>query len=276
METIEDLQGVLIRSFDTFIDTIMAGAPKVLVAILIVVVGWAVARVISTVVAKGLKVLRFEKVMSKVNEFPFIKNSEMTIDGIAIIKKFVYWIVLLFFFVMMSDMFGWHSVSGSIRDVLAYVPKLLGAVIILVVGFYICKILRDLIKSALSSLELSSARIISNVVFYFLAVIVSVTALSQAGVSTTVLTPNVMIIIGSIMIAFTISFSIGSREVITNIISSTYGKRKFKVGDRIRIGEHHGTISRIDSIAVTLSSDKSDIILPAKVLINEEIEVFKD
>jgi len=107
-----------------------------------------------------------------------------------------------------------------------------------------------------------------------LFIFIAITALNQAGVDTDIITSNITLILGSILLAFAISYGFASRNLASNMLSSYYGKGKFTEGQRIRIGDEEGVIVRIDSISVTLQQEKQQLVFPSKRLVEEEVIIL--
>ena len=270
-----DVLDTIIRSLTTTIDMIVGAIPKIIGALVLLLVGWLVAKIVAYIVAKILKAIHLNQALQKLNDLPIIKDASFEIDGVKILSKFVYWIILLVFFITATDTMGWPEVSTKISDLISYLPMLLSALVIFLIGFYIANLLKGLVHSTLHSLEVSSASVVSNAVFYILLIFITITALNQAGVDTAIITSNVTMILGAILLAFAISFGLGSRDILTNILSSIYGKKNFEVGDRVKIGDIQGEITKIDNISVTVKTAGSDFVIPAQKLVSEQIEKLK-
>ncbi|MGB0423326.1 MAG: hypothetical protein ACPGED_03340, partial [Flavobacteriales bacterium] len=129
---------------------------------------------------------------------------------------------------------------------------------------------------AANSIGVSGAKAISNIVFYVLMVFVAVTALNQAGIDTGIVTSNLTLIIGSILLAFAISYGFASRSIVTNMLSSYYGKGKYHEGQKLQIGDVVGDVVKIDSLSITLKTNKGLEVLPSKLLIEEHITILSD
>lgn len=273
MEKITDLTQVAFQSLRVLAQTFMLALPNILGAIFLIVLGWLVGKLAAFVVRRTLKVLGFDKLTERLNINEIFGNPSFEIFPSQVVGKFVYWIIVLLFFVTASDTLGWSVVSNAISDLLMYLPQLFSAIIIFVIGFYIASFVRRGLRSVLESLAVSSARIISSFAFYLIVVIISITALNQAGVDTRAVTSNVTIILGGIILAFSVSFGIGSRDILTNILSSFYTKGNFKVGQEIEIGELKGTIERIDITSCVLQTSKGKTIIPVKTLLAEQVKI---
>lgn len=272
METINEWKKVLFSSFQEFASTIMHALPNIMGALLLLIFGWLIARSMRYLIRKILHTKSLESVTQWVNELPWAQRSDVTVDGASIIARFVYWIVLLLFFVAASETLGWSAVSQTIGRLLSYLPALLSAVVIAIVGLYIAQVVKKLILATLHSLEVGSAKIISNFAFYIIAVFVILTALEQAGVDTTIITSNVTLIIGAIMASFAIAFALAAKDILQNMLSSFYSRQNFSVGNIIKINDIKGEITRLDSVSVVIKTTSSEVILPARTLISEKVE----
>ena len=104
----------------------------------------------------------------------------------------------------------------------------------------------------------------------------SITALNVAGVDTTLITSNILIVFGGVLIAFAIAYGFAARDILTNILSSYYGKDRFQPGMRVRIGNDEGVVEKVDSINITLRTADRLVLIPTRALITERIEVVDD
>lgn len=273
MEKITDLTQVGLRSLMALVQSFMSALPNILGALFLLFLGWMIAKVISYVVVKALKTMGFNKLSEKLNINEMFGASGFEITPSKIVGKFVYWVIILLSFVTASDTLGWSMVSESISNLLAYLPELFSAIVLFVVGFHIASFVRKGLRGILESLSVSSARIISGFAFYLIVVIITLTALNQAGVDTDIVTSNVILIIGGIVLAFVVSFGFGSRDILTNILSSFYSKNNFHVGQEIEMIGLSGIIEKIDITSCTIKSKDKIIIIPVKRLLTENVTI---
>ena len=275
MSYLEQWRQISLESLTTLGEQIMRILPGILAALLLLLVGWLLAKLFSRIISRLFRLLHFDKLAGRINELKWIQKSEYKIVPSKIIGKFVYWVILLLFIITATDTLGWSAVSQSFNQLITYLPQLFSAIIIFVVGFYLSNLIRDFIKSTLRSFEIASASVLSETAFYIIMIIVSITALEQAGVETSLLTSNITIIIGSFLLAFAVAFAISSRDVFKNILSSYYGKGNFHVGQYIKYDNKRGEIVKIDRMHVTIKEGKSRYIIPTSRLISEEIEIVE-
>ena len=272
METLQQWEDMLFSSLNTFSQRIFNVLPNLVGALLLLLIGWLIAKGVSLAIRKVLQSKTMHRMTERLNKLAVLQRSDVSVDSVRIISQFVYWVILLIFFVAASETLGWTAVSRTLNNLINYLPALLSAIVIALIGLYLAQTIRSVIRAALHSLQVGAAKLIGNLAFYLIASIVILTALEQAGVDTRIVTANLTLMIGAVVGAFAISFAIASRHVLENILASFYGRKNFAVGDKIRLGEVEGTIVRIDSVSVVISTGTSEMVVPAHTLVTERIE----
>ena len=193
----------------------------------------------------------------------------------GIMEVFAKWILFLAFLIAAADVMNWEILSREISNLLGYLPKLLSAIAIFMVGMYIAKFVRTAIDGFYNSFDLAGGKIISNLAFYIIAIIISITALNQAGIDTTVITNNVTIILGAFLLAIAIGFGLGAKKLIGDILLTFYTRRNYEVGDKVNIAGREGVVKAIDNISMILENEKGKIIIPIKEVSESQAEVLK-
>ena len=275
MEKITDLTQVALQSLIALGQSLMSALPNILGAIFLLVLGWLIAKGTSFVIRKTLRAMQFDRLSEKINLEEILGRTGLEITPSKVVGKFVYWVIILLFFVTASDTLGWVVVSQSISDLLSYLPRLFSGIVIFVIGYYIATFVKQGLSGILESLAVSAHRIISRSAFYIILIIITITAFNQAGVDTDILTSNVTIIIGGVVLAFAVSFGIGSRDILANVLSSFYTKNNFQVGQQIEIGDVKGTIEKIDITSCLIKTKDSTVVIPVKKLLTEKVEIRK-
>jgi len=192
-----------------------------------------------------------------------------------LISKFFYWLILLLVITTASDALGWYVVSEQVSNLINFLPKLLLAIVFFAVGTFVATFLRDLIRSTTSSLGIGAGMIISNGVFYFLFIIITLTALEQAGMDTSLITSNLLLIIGAVLTAAAISYGFASREILSNILAAFFSRRTFKEGQTIEVDGVRGKIVEVTNISVTVKSgEKEKTVIPSHQLISRKVKII--
>ena len=168
------------------------------------------------------------------------------------------------------------GVTNAINALFAYLPTFFTAAAIFLVGLWGAELVKDAVATMMESVGLSGGKVLASVLFGVIVVFTSITALNMAGVDTTLITSNIIAVVGGLLLAFCIAYGFAARDILTNILSSYYGKDRFKPGMRVRIGADEGTIEKIDSISIAIRTSDKLVLLPTKHLISERIEILSE
>lgn len=274
MNEVSTWSELFFRSLTTFGQTLMSAMPSIIGAIVILLLGWLFAKLVSGAINRILKAVKFNKLAENVNVKDFLEKANIQLSPNVLISKFVYWLLILLVVITAADTLGWSAVSDEISKLLGYLPRLLAAIVFFIIGVYIATFVRDVIRGATKTLGISAGRVISAFVFYLLLILVTLTALGQAGVDTSIITSNLLLIIGSIMAAAAISYGFASRDVLSNILGSFFSRRTFAVGQTIEIDGQRGKIVQMTNISVTIQiSENEKLVIPAHQLITKQIKI---
>ncbi|MGM0545752.1 MAG: mechanosensitive ion channel family protein [Bacteroidota bacterium] len=260
------------NSFSSFWDTLIGILPSIVGAILLIAIGWGIAKLVSIGIRKLLESLHFDKLGTKILNYTSLKIDQDQVKPSQWVGTFAFWIILLVFFMSASDTLGWNVVSASISSLVNYIPQLFSALLVFAIGMYLAFFVRSFVSTTLESLGMSASEILSEIIFYILLIIIGTTALEQAGIDTAIITTNISIILGGILLAFAIGFGYSSRELLANALSSFYVKDTFSVGQTIKIDGMVGKISHISHIKTIIRTDRGEFIIPTKRLLTENVE----
>lgn len=247
--------------------------PKLFFALIILFIGWIIANILARITRKILKAVQVDKLMDKIQEVDMFAGINTTIS--AIVGKLVYWFTFITFLIMSTQILGVEPLTKGLGSIMAYLPKVITAIIFFVIGVIVANLIKNIIQAAMSSMDLAAGRFIAGFIFYFLVVLIAITSLNQAGLDTDIITDNIKILIAGILLAFAIGYGLSSKDVMSNLLGSFYSKNKFSIGQSIRFKDHRGKIVSIDNTSITLELEPGrKLIIPQSKITNEEIEVF--
>jgi small-conductance mechanosensitive channel len=275
MNGLQRLSDLFIESLRVFGEKFMDTIPSILIAIIVILITWLLARMISGAFQKVLEIVHFDRLAEKIKLTQFLKQSGTQLTPSAIISRIIYWTIVILVIAAAAEALSWTAVSYQIQRLWDYTPNLVMAGVIFSIGVYLSSIVRDFIRSSTSSLGISTGRILSSVIYYVLVVMVVLTALEQAKIDTKILATNLLIIIGAIMLAASISYGLASKDVLSNILAGFFNKRTFQKGMVIEIDGIRGTIVEMTNIAVTLQVNESEkIVIPSHQLLTNRVKII--
>ena len=275
MESISQWKDLIIQSLTSMGEKIMTTIPNIIGAIIVLVLGWIITKIVVYLLKRVFKFAKIDLLSEKINDLKLLGKSEISIPITNAITVFVKWIMFLVFLIIAADIMNWTIVSQEIGNLLRYLPKLFSAIALFMIGIYIARFVKKAIQGFYESFDLAGSKIISSIVFYIIAIIISITALNQADIDTTVVTNNVTIILGAFLLAISIAFGLGSKEVVGDLLRTFYTRKNYELGDHIKLEGIEGTVEAIDNISMTLSTTKGKLILPIKDVVESKVEILK-
>lgn len=173
---------------------VLTFAPKLVAFLLILIIGLVVAKLISKAVDKILERVGFDRAVERGGVKRALAKSQY--DASSIVGKIVYYALVLFVLQLAFGVFGPNPISVLITGVIAFLPKLFVALIIVVVASAIAAAVRDLLSNTLSGL--SYGKMLANLASIFILGLGIIAALNQVGIALTVTLPVLVAILGTI------------------------------------------------------------------------------
>lgn len=250
--------------------------PNIIGALAVLFIGWLLAKIISRIIERLFKAIKLDDLAEKLNDIDLLRGSEVKIKPSVVISKIVYYIIMLIVVAVSADFLALKILSTQVEGLIDYVPKLITAGLIMVMGLLLSNMVKELVATTFRSIGMNSGTLISNIIFYFLFISIALSALKQALVETGFIENNLTIIISGIMLAFAIGYGYASRSVMANFLGSLYSKPKFRVGEIIRVKNTKGKIIGMDNTSLILrTGDARRVVIPLSLLTEEEVEIFE-
>ena len=174
--------------------SVVAIAPKALLFLVILVVGWLIAKLIGKAVDKILERVGFDRAVERGGIRRALEHSNY--DASTIVGKIVYYALVLFVLQMAFGVFGPNPVSGLLTAVIAFLPRLFIALVIIVVVAAIAAGVRDIVANSLSGF--SYGRTVANIASVFIIGLGVIAALSQMGIAVAVTLPVLVAVLATV------------------------------------------------------------------------------
>lgn len=277
MEDIKTWSELFLTSLQNLWLHFVDALPSILAGITLIVLGLLLAWLARLLMVRFLRLVKFDSVQDKFKGGSLLQPLFKKRGPSQWIGKLVYWVVLLVFLVGATEALGLAVISAKIAEIIGYLPKLISGLAILAIGIYLANALRTLIHVGGPSIGLSASRLIGNIAFYVLLAIVGLTGLEQMGVNIDLLKSNFIIILGGVALTLALSYGLGSRAVVANILSGFYAKRHLRPGQSVRIREYEGQILKFEGPSIVLLKKNGEqCVIPASWLSSESIEILSD
>lgn len=257
--------------------SMVATLPKLLGCIIILITGYIVAKIVATIVKTTVSRIGIDKFGEKLGDIEFIQKNNIKIKISSILSKILYFFIFLIFIVAATDVLGMPALSDLFKNMLNYIPNVVVALVMLMIGVLVADALRKGIETTGKSLGIPSASLLANAFFYFILINFMMAALGQLNIDTKFIESNILIAVGGISLAFAIGYGLASKNILSNLVSGFYTKDKFNIGDEITVDGARGQIVNMDRSSITLLQFNNEkTIVPMSKLTSDNIIIHKE
>ena len=219
---------------------LFSAVPKIIGFALILIAGWFIASLIERGLAALLRTIRFNHLAEKAGLADFVKKMGMNTDAAGMIGLVVKWFVRLIALVVAFDALGLPAVSDVLRQLLLWLPNVVVALVVLVIGGLAARALSNVVRGAANEAGLSNANFLAksaSVVVWAFALVVAV---NQLGIATELVNTLFMAIVGALALSLGLAFGLGGRETAGEIVRNWYAKAQEKSGEMKQMAQNMG------------------------------------
>jgi hypothetical protein len=217
---------VVTGAWNAFATKITAFLPELIGAIIIFVVGWIIARLLKLAVEKFLKIVRFDTATEKTGVRGFLKKGDIVKTPSEIVGSLVYWFIMILVIIASLDALGLPIVSDLLNTIFLYIPNVVAAIIVLVLGFLLGNLLAAVIRTAASNAGLKNAEGLGKLSLYAIVFFSAAIALIQLGIGEEIVVSAFGIAFGATALAMAIAFGLGGRDVAAEYLKRWLEEKK--------------------------------------------------
>jgi mechanosensitive ion channel-like protein len=221
----QDWWNLVVGPFQQLLSGVLNKVPGVLVAIFLLLVGMLVARGLRTGVEKFLKFVRLDEYTDKIKLNEVLSRLGFGRSPGYILGFLVYWLIILVFLLSAANAVGLTAVSQLLERFVLFVPKLIGAVLVVAGGLLLGHFLGEIVRNAATANKLQGAVALSKAARFVVVVFAAIMALDQIGIDTSIITSSFQIILATIGLGVAIAFGLGGRDAAADIIKDFSEKR---------------------------------------------------
>jgi len=203
---------VLVDATREFLHQTAAFLPKLLLALLVVAVGWLLAKVVRFAVERALRAINFNVLTERAGTDNFLKQAGMRGDTTTLFGVVAFWLVILATLIMAFNGMGLTYIPDLLGRAVLFTPKLLIAMLIMVFGSYCARFVGSAVQNYCLDAHIPDAEVLGGLVRYAMMLFVVMIALSQVEVGGDIVQRTFLIILGGLMLAIALAFGLGGRE----------------------------------------------------------------
>ncbi len=210
---------------------LMAFLPKLVGALVILLIGWIIARVVSGLVTKGLRAVRFNQIADKAEIDQFLAKAGVRMDPAQVVGKLAYWFLLLSFLIAAFGALGLTQVEGVLANIIGFIPNVVVAMVVLLLGALIATFVANLVRGSAGMSRVGDPNLLATIARVAVLVFATLMGLDQLQIAPTIINTLWMALIGMVAVAGALAFGLGGRDLAHQILENAYQKGQEKAQD---------------------------------------------
>ena len=243
---IRDTSEAILYSLYNALNRFISFLPALIGALLIVVIGWFISGLIAGLLERGLKAVGLESAVEKSGIGDFVRRSGTSMTTSGIIAALIKYSIFLIFVQAAANVLGIPQLTEIINRIILYIPNVIVAMAIIVVGSFIAQFLAGLVRSSVSELGVGNPNLLGKLTQYIVIGFSVIAAIDQLEIAPTLVNTLLIGLIGSVALAIGLAFGLGGREVAGEIARKWYdGTQSMADAARARAGIPSGGNAKI-------------------------------
>src|SRR5215212_9391703 len=200
------------------LSTFLSYIPQLIGALIILIVGYIVAKILQAVVGRVLQAIGFDRWMERGGIKQFFDRANTRHTPHTILGILVFWFVFIIAITMAADALGFPQVSAVSAQLVAYIPPIIAAILILILASLLANFLSSIVRGATGS------DLLASIAQYAIIVYAVFAAITELGIAVELTAPTFLIVLGAVALAAAIAFGIGGTDVARDILQKAYDR----------------------------------------------------
>jgi hypothetical protein len=212
--------------------------PNLIGFLLILLVGWLIAKVVRTLVTKGLEKLGLDKALNESAAGEYVEKFSPGASPSRLIGAVAFWFIFLFVLTAAFSALKIPAVTAFMTEVLNYLPNVIAAVIIFVIAAAVAGAIGGVVAKLLG--DTPTGKVVASVVPALIMVIAVFMILNQLRIAPAIVSITYTALIGSVALGAALAFGLGGRDVAGRMLQDAYDKgreQKGQVEDDVQLGK---------------------------------------
>jgi uncharacterized membrane protein YjgN (DUF898 family) len=217
---------VLLEPIRVFLRQVGEMLPRMLLALLILIIGWLVAKAMRFAIVRGLRAVNFHVVTERAGLDGFLHDGGIESDTTEILGVLVYWLVILGALVIGFNTLGLAYVTDLLGRIILFVPKVMVALLILAFGAYFARFIGNAITAYCRNIHIQDADLLGRLAQYAIVTFVVLIALDQVNIGGDIVRQSFLIVLAGLVFALALAFGLGGREWAAELLERWWPRRK--------------------------------------------------
>jgi hypothetical protein len=203
---------LLLESAREFLHQIATFLPRLLLALVVVAIGWVFAKAVRFAVEKGLRAVNFTVLTERAGTDNFLQQAGLKGDTTTLFGLVAYWVAILATLMIAFNGLGATYIADLLGRVVLFTPKLVVAMLIVVFGSYCARVVGGAVYTYCMDSQIPDADLLGRIARYVIVIFVVMIALGQIEVGGDIVQRTFLILLGGLVLALALAFGLGGKE----------------------------------------------------------------
>jgi hypothetical protein len=200
--------------------------PRLAIALVVLIVGYFVAKAVKYAIVKGLRAINFNVMTERAGIDGFLRAGGIRADGTEILAALFYWVVILIALVIGFNSLGLAYITDLLSRVLLFVPKVMVALLILAFGAYFAGFIGHAVTAYCKKVHLQDAELLGRICQYAIIIFVVLIALDQVSIGGEIVRQTFLIVLAGVVFALALAFGLGGKDWAAEMLERWWPRRK--------------------------------------------------
>ena len=202
--------------------------PTLLGALIILIVGWIIAKLIRNIVNRLLKLISFDKLSDKAGISEVLRKGGLKTTAGEVLSNLVYWLVIIMVLIMVVNALGMPQASGVLESLFAYIPNVIGAIFVLIIGMFLANFVSGIVRTAAGNANLPKPDIFAGISRWAIIIFAATISLRELGIAPLLVTTTFNILFGGVCLALALAFGLGGKDAAAKYLEQLQKKNSEK------------------------------------------------
>ena len=221
-------QVVLLEPARTVLAQISQFVVNALLVIIILLIGWLLSKLIRVVVSKTLKTAKINELSSRIELDKLLSKGGITYTLSDLVGVICYWLGILITFMVAVNSVGLTVAADLLNKVVLYIPNVIAALFILVLGMFVSTLLKNIVQTAASNAGLNQSKLLAQVVETIVIAFAVFVGLEQLQIGIHITELTISLILGSLGLGLALAFGLGCKDIAGRFTAELIEKLKKK------------------------------------------------
>jgi hypothetical protein len=219
------LTSLVVDPVRAMLTTVVNYLPRLMGALIILIIGWIVARIIRRVLDEVLKLIQFDSLADKAGISGVLEKGSLKVTAREVVSGLVYWLIMIMVLVMTVNALGLPRASDVLEKVFSYVPRVISALLAVIIGLFLASFVAGIVRLAAANANMPKPELLAGICRWVIIIFASAVALTELDIASMLVATTFNIILGGVVLAAALAVGLGSKEAVAKYIEEMKQKK---------------------------------------------------